>query len=145
MAAEPAHAASVDLDTARVRAATVAFRSLDAAVAAGYPESVPRCLSHPEHGVMGYHHVNRAFVDDKVELERPEILLYYRSETGDYVLTGVEYIIPYSRLSREAEPPRVMGQAMKRSDELNLWYLHVWLWRNNPAGLFADWNPTLRC
>jgi hypothetical protein len=148
MAAGPADAArasTVDADTARARAATAAFQRLGAAVAAGYPETVARCLSHPQHGVMGYHHVNRALVDGKVEVERPEILLYYRTETGDYALTGVEYIIPYSILSREAAPPQVMGQAMKRSDELQLWYLHVWLWRPNPAGLFADWNPTLRC
>jgi hypothetical protein len=26
-----------------------------------------------------------------------------------------------------------------------IWALHVWLWRHNPAGLFADWNPNVSC
>ena len=38
---------TVDRDTARLRAATAAFRSLDAAVAAGYSSSGGTCLSHP--------------------------------------------------------------------------------------------------
>lgn len=138
-------AAGVDADTARVRTATAAFRQLDSAVAVGYAPSVARCIGHPQHGVMGFHHTNRALMDDRVEVERPEILLYSREEGGEYRLNGVEYIVPYTARSREATPPRVMGQALKRSDELQLWYLHVWVWRENPAGLFADWNPTVRC
>jgi len=23
--------------------------------------------------------------------------------------------------------------------------LHVWLWKHNPAGMFAEWNPGLSC
>jgi hypothetical protein len=23
--------------------------------------------------------------------------------------------------------------------------LHVWAWRHNPAGMFADWNPNVAC
>jgi len=23
--------------------------------------------------------------------------------------------------------------------------LHVWIWRENPSGMFADWNPTVHC
>jgi hypothetical protein len=26
------------------------------------------------------------------------------------------------------------------------WYiLHAWVWKNNPAGMFEDWNPTVTC
>jgi hypothetical protein len=137
--------AAVARDTARVRRATAAYRRLDEAVAAGYARFVTQCIQHPRHGVMGFHHVNRALMDDRVELERPEILLYSRAENGEYQLNGVEYIVPFSVRERSAEPPRVMGQALKPSDELQLWYLHVWVWKENPAGLFADWNPAVRC
>jgi hypothetical protein len=23
--------------------------------------------------------------------------------------------------------------------------LHVWLWKKNPSGMFARWNPTVTC
>lgn len=145
MAQQEEYDASVHRDTARVRAATAAFRSLDAAVEVGYPRSVPNCLSHPELGGMGHHHANSDLLDDNIEVERPEILVYTPNEDGEYVLHGVEYIVPYSARSPEAEPPTVMGQELKRADELQLWYLHAWVWTPNPSGLFADWNPEVKC
>jgi hypothetical protein len=94
---------------------------------------------------MGYHHTNRAYVDAKAEIERPEILLYERRADGSYALNGVEYIIPYRVWPRDSVPPRVMDRAMLRNDELSLWYLHMWAWTTNAAGLFADWNPSVQC
>jgi hypothetical protein len=129
---------------ARVRAATARFAELDSAAAAGYAREVRECLSHPDHGAMGFHHVNRSLLDARVELERPEILLFER-RGGRYAMTGVEYIIPYRHWPRDSAAPTVMGQTLKRSDELKLWYLHLWAWAGNPAGLFADWNPEVRC
>ena len=137
--------AAIDVDVKRVRAATAAFRVLDSAVAAGYPREVPNCLRHPEHGTMGFHHLNPKLTDAKVELERPEILLFGRNAKGEYMLTGVEYIVPYRFHARDSEPPTVMRQQLKRSDPLQLWYLHVWVWEDNPSGLFADYNPTVSC
>ncbi|MGH7577847.1 MAG: hypothetical protein ACREM1_22340 [Longimicrobiales bacterium] len=137
--------ASVHRDTARVRAATAAFRSLDAAVEAGYPRTVTGCLSNPELGGMGHHHAKSDLMDDNIELERPEILVYTPTEDGEYTLHGVEYIVPYSARPPEAEPPTVMGQELKRADGLQIWYLHVWVWTPNPSGLFADWNPDVKC
>lgn len=129
----------------RVRAATKRFFDLDSAVAAGYPRVVTACIADPQQGGMGFHHVNRALLDDHLEVERPEILVYERLRDGRYVLNGVEYIVPYSIRSRESTPPTVMGQSLKRADGLELWYLHMWTWRENPAGLFADWNPDVKC
>lgn len=136
---------AVTRDVARVRAATSPFRVLDSAVVAGYARAVPNCIDNPGQGAMGFHHANRALYDDRVELEHPEILVYSRTDEGAYRLNGVEYIIPYSKRSRDQEPPIVMGQQLKRSDELKLWYLHVWVWEPNPSGLFADWNPRVKC
>jgi hypothetical protein len=128
-----------------VRAATARFVSLDSAVSAGYPRTVAQCLHHAEHGAMGFHHMNRDFLDRTLEISRPEILLYERQAPDKYALTGVEYIVPYRAWPRDSVPPVIMGLDLKRSDELNLWYLHMWVWKENPAGLFADWNPTVRC
>jgi hypothetical protein len=132
-------------DVARARAATAPFRALDAAVKAGYSASVPSCLAHPEHGAMGFHHVNPTLLDDELEIERPEILVYERMPDGSYAFNGIEYVVPYSARPREAEPPTIMDQKLKRADGPQLWYLHVWLWKENGEGLFADWNPAVVC
>jgi hypothetical protein len=143
--AQSAMQPAIDRDTARLRAATAAFRTLDAAVAAGYSSDGGGCLSHPTQGAMGFHHNNAKLTDDRVELERPEILVYQLAPNGEYRLTGVEYFVPFLALPRTAEPPTVMGQKLKPFDEGKFWYLHAWVWLDNPSGLFADWNPTVRC
>jgi len=130
---------------ARLQSATRAFQSLDSAVAAGYAANVRDCLVHEHHGAMGYHHVNRSYVDAKAEVERPEILLYERAADGKARLNGVEYIVPYAAWSRDSAPPVLMGQKLKREDNLNIWYLHVWAWNENPDGVFADYHPRVTC
>jgi hypothetical protein len=141
--------AAVDAATARqverIRTATVAFKELDAAVVAGYSANGGGCVANPPEGVMGYHHVNQSLLDDRLEVESPEMLVYERVPDGEYRLNGVEYIVPFSARAATAEPPTVMGQQLKPAPGLELWYLHVWVWLDNPSGLFADWNPRAEC
>ena len=145
-AAEPAaYGAEVVQGYAQVRAATAAYRVLDSAVARGYAPSVPQCFADSTHGAMGYHHLNRAWVDNRIEIDKPEILLYERKEDGSYGLNGVEYIIPYRVWPKDSVPPKLMGRDMFRSEPLQLWYMHMWVWTPNSAGLFADWNPAVKC
>ncbi|HUP87941.1 MAG TPA: hypothetical protein VM100_01180 [Longimicrobiales bacterium] len=136
---------SVTKDLNRLRSATSSFQNLNNAVAAGYPRDVPDCFIHEHHGAMGYHHVNRGYVDGKVEVEHPEILLYEKRANGEYVLNGVEYIVPYRAWSKDSVPPVVMGQKMLHENKLNIWSLHVWAWNKNPNGLFADFHPSVQC
>lgn len=135
----------VQLGLERVRAATRYYVSLDSAVAAGYPREVRECLADAEHGGMGFHHVNRSYVDRALDVDHPEILLYEREPSGRYSLNGVEFIVPYRVWPKDSVPPTIMGLPLKRSDGLSLWYLHMWAWKENPSGLFADWNPTVHC
>jgi uncharacterized protein (TIGR02118 family) len=137
--------ASVDRDIARLRAATSSFRSLDDAVAAGYERDGGRCIGHPQLGAMGYHHQKASLVDGKLEVERPEVLVYRKGPGGGYELTGVEYQVPYSIAPRDSAPPTIMGQPLKRFDAIKMWYLHAWPWLDNPSGMFADWNPKVSC
>jgi hypothetical protein len=133
-------------DTARLRSATAAFRWVDSAAAAGYPSTpMPGCISHPTLGGMGYHLTNEKLLDDRIEVERPEILVYQRTPSGEFALTGVEYMVPFSAHPREKPAPTVMGQALKPFDRGKFWYRHVWIWLANPAGLFEDWNPKVTC
>jgi hypothetical protein len=129
----------------RLRAATQPFHNLDSAVAVGYPREVADCLVHEQHGAMGYHHVNRSYLDTKRDVTRPQILLYEKLPSGEYRLNAVEFIIPYRLWSRDSVAPVMLGQQMHHEDNLKIWYLHVWAWRSNPDGLFANFNSVVNC
>ncbi len=138
-----AYDANVRRDLVRVRAATTAFHDIAIAHAAGFPTATPDCLSAATGG-MGQHYLDRRLLDDQLEVEKPEILLYAPTRDGKQKLVAVEYIVPLSKW-QDQRPPRIFGQSLKRSDELKLWYLHVWAWEQNKEGLFADWNPAVKC
>jgi hypothetical protein len=135
---------AVDRDVVRLRAATEKFKSLDKAVAAGYAESGGKCVEHQPHGAMGYHHNNKSLMDATLDVEKPEVLVYERLKDGSYRLNGVEYLVPIPAWTRE-EPPMIMGQKLKKAENLGIWYLHVWNWEPSPTGIFADWNPRVKC
>ena len=130
---------------AEVRAATASFHDLEKAAAAGYPTEVPRCIGNGESGAMGYHHLNQRYLSRTLDVTKPQILLYERDKDGKYILNGVEWVVPYRLWPRDTVPPKIMGRTLVRSDPLQLWYLHMWAWKPNPAGLFADWNPSVHC
>jgi hypothetical protein len=135
----------VTADLARLRETIRPYQNLDAAVSAGYPREVKDCIVHEHHGAMGYHHVNRSHLERNISVERPQILLYERLSDGGYRLNGVEFIIPFRFWPRDTIAPEFLGQTMKRETNLNYWYLHVWTGKNNPDGIFADFDPEVRC
>jgi hypothetical protein len=57
---------------------------------------------------------------------------------------GVEFIIPFTAWTG-AEPPVLYGQTFARNETFQVWALHVWAWRDNRSGVFADWNPAVSC
>lgn len=134
---------AVERDIARVRAATERFKQTDEAVAAGY-ERTDHCIENQPAGGMGLHWGHPQLHDDTLEVEKPEVLVYEKLPDGTYKLNGVEYIVPISAWNR-SEPPTIMGQALKRAESIGIWYLHVWAWDENPSGVFADWNPRVKC
>jgi hypothetical protein len=134
---------TVDRDVAKVRAATLRFKSSDAAVDAGYSR-VTECVEHPPDGAMGYHFQNNTLLDTTLDVEQPEVLVYERKPDGTFKLNGVEFLVPISAW-KASEAPQIMGQSLKRAERLGIWYLHVWTWEPSPSGLFADWNPRVRC
>jgi hypothetical protein len=134
---------AVDRDVERARAATAPFHSADRAVAAGY-KSTTECVEHQPHGGMGLHFDNPALRDATLDVEKPEVLVYEQRPDGSFKLNGVEFIVPISAWKRD-EPPTIMGQKLKRAEKLGFWYLHVWIWEPSPSGLFADWNPRVKC
>ena len=138
--------ANVRRDVETLRAATNRYHDLAAAEAAGYPTAtIPKCIADSTMGGMGHHYIDRKAFDDKLEIEHPEMLIYATDGEGKPELVAVEYAVPYRALPSTATPPRLFGQELKRYDQYNYWALHVWAWRRNAAGLFADWNPAIKC
>ncbi len=137
--------ANVRRDVETLRAATNKYHDLAAAEAAGYPTTMPKCIADSTMGGMGHHLIDRKAFDDKLEIEHPEMLIYATDGEGKPELVAVEYIVPYRVLPPTEKPPRLFGQELKHYDQYNYWALHVWAWRRNAAGLFADWNPAVKC
>ena len=127
----------------RIREVTRPFHDIEAAHRAGYPTAVPQCIDS-QAGGMGHHYVHPNLLDATLEIDKPEILVYAPQPDGTLKLAGVEYIVPLSAW-RDSEAPRILGQPLKRSEQLGIWYLHVWVWEENAKGMFADWNPAVKC
>jgi hypothetical protein len=134
---------AIDRDVARLRAAIGRFKSSTVAIAEGYPQETD-CVQMQPHGAMGYHFGNKALKDATLDVEKPEVLVYEKRPDGTFQLNGVEYFVPFTAWTK-TEPPTIMGQNLKRADSLGFWYLHVWSESGNPSGLFADWNPNVKC
>jgi hypothetical protein len=134
---------AVDRDIMTIRDATAKFKTTDAAEAAGY-KRVTGCVQHQPAGAMGYHFQNDALLDTTLDLEHPEVLVYEKMPDGTFQLNGIEFLVPISAW-KSTEPPRIMGQALIKVDSIGFWFLHVWTWKANPSGLFAPWNPDVKC
>jgi hypothetical protein len=134
-------------DLATLRAATARFHNFDVAKAAGYTFLfMNMCMedqSPAKAGGMGYHYVNTKLLDASVDVANPEALLYEPGPNGQLNLVAVEYVIPKAAWT-SSQPPELFGKQFKLN-AFDLWALHVWVWENNPSGLYADWNPRVSC
>ncbi len=139
--------ASIGRDArARAQLATAVFQDVEAAEAAGWKSSLDTlgCFQDPARGGMGVHYINDALLDDRVDITRPEALVYEldaeRRVTG---LVAHEYIVPVDAWTRKT-PPRLFGVPFHRHASLPLYVLHAWLWKDNARGDVDDWNPAVR-
>src|SRR5918996_3848842 len=130
-----------------LKAATARYHSFEQAERDGYTVAGEPCVASPE-GTMGIHAINPALIADPViDPLRPEILLYVPGENGKLRLVGVEYLVLDA--DGDLDRPSVFGQAFDGPMEghtptMPVHYdLHVWVWSDNPSGLFAMFNPDL--
>lgn len=141
--------ASAQKDLAAVRRATARFHSFEEAGPAGWDFQATECMEHPTEGGMGYHYGNLGYyLDGEANPLEPEVLLYEPGPDGKLRLVAVEYLVPFFAWAGDPDtddPPQLFGQDMKRDDEHGEWLLHVWIWKDNPNGMFADWNPRVSC
>lgn len=151
---------------ARARAATERYVDVEAAIADGFIGDV-ECVSAPGLGAMGFHFVNPARLMDPLAIEEPEALLYI-DDHGSLRLVAIEYLLPIviagvpymgcgmnDQSCPPADPPPApslftgvpFDGPMAGHSATMPWHYdqHVWLYEDNPSGLFAPYNPALSC
>jgi hypothetical protein len=133
----------IERQVARLRTLTAPFQKFEAAARAGWGAQITACFSDPQGG-MGFHYGNTALIDGVVDIDKPELLLYEPLANGGFRFVAVEYIVPFTAWTA-AQPPKLYGQSYHRNEAFGLWVLHVWHFRENPSGIFADWNPRVSC
>jgi hypothetical protein len=126
-----------------VRAANDRFKDVKAAVAEGYAP-IP-CASGVDGGAMGVHYVNGEYLKDEVpDIKRPQAVMYEPLPDGKMELIAVEYIASKGPASLEGQLFNFTG-APNRYGLGPFYELHVWAWKPNPHGAFADMNPSVSC
>jgi len=150
-APHPGHEPSTEKQIEIVRKSTERFRDVRVARRAGY-EPAAECVAGPDGG-MGIHYANaRLAADPKLSIRKPEILVYEpRGERRR--LVAVEYFRPDAdgRLDTDEDRPYLFGRGFDGPMEghepgMPVHYdLHAWVWKHNPAGTFAQYNPRVSC
>lgn len=149
-ASEAAALPEVPPQLEEVRAALEPYRDPIRAVHDGYFSTLG-CVSYPD-GAMGIHFINGELISPELDPMRPQILLYEPDETGALHLVGAEWFVPLA--VGITERPELFGQPFDgpmegheplMPREMHHYDLHVWLFKENPAGLFNPVNPAVDC
>ena len=155
---------------AGLRQLTAQFHDVDAAEAARYnlfssPLTAPDgCISDERFGGMGYHYTRgNNLGDDAVTLLDPEFLVYAPKDgprkdgEARRRLAAFDYFIPYSPTWPGPDDPTfdrapTLHDFPTMSDLPDIsfapsrfggWMFHIWLWEQNPGGMFANWNTSV--
>ena len=151
-------ALSPDLVTAR--AGLEKYNDPLAAVRDGYFSTVA-CIDFPHGGMdgpvnyspgaMGVHFLNTANIGPKLDPAKPQVLIY-EPVGGKLKLVAAEWLMPVGLAGGKA--PTIFGQTLFgpmnghepiMPAELRHYDLHVWLWKDNPKGVFTSTNAAVKC
>ena len=135
-----------------VRDSTERFKNVSVAEAEGYTLQFG-CVSRPDSGAMGLHYVNGALVASGVlDATRPQIVIYEAMPDGSLQLIGADYLVLADAWNAtHSGTPQLMGQLFHLFESPNrfglpaFYTLHVWAWKENPAGAFVNWHPQVSC
>ena len=132
-----------------VQAAMERYKDPINAIRDGYLSTVG-CVMMPK-GAMGIHFVNGSLIGPTVDPMKPQVLLY--EPVGEKLeLVSVEWLVPY--IPGKSKRPSLFGKKFHGPMEghepllpkqFHHYDLHIWLFKKNPNGLFADTNPNVKC
>ena len=143
----------------QVRAALDKYQDPILAIHDGYLSTLG-CIEYPSGGGpgqmpyppggMGVHFLNVGNIGPQLDPAKPQVLLY--EPAGDHLrLIAAEWFVPVQVMK---ERPQIFGQPLDGPMEghhpmmpaaLHHWDLHVWLWKENPLGVFTATNPNMKC
>jgi hypothetical protein len=135
--------------------ATVAYKDVHKAIAAGYSFRLPdttgkTCIAQPPQGAMGVHMVNKKLLDSTIDASKPEAMVYEPLAGGKMHLVAIEYVV-FKSAWKGASPPSLFGRQFAFTPKPNrfglpaYYSLHAWLYKMNPSGLLSPWNPKVSC
>jgi hypothetical protein len=157
-APKPNAAVSPDLESAK--AALSKYNDPFVAIKDGYFSTVA-CIDFPAGakdgtveyppGAMGVHFLNAANIGPNLDPAKPQVLIY-EPVGNKLVLAGAEWFVPVQAAPNGA--PSIFGQTLAGPMDghepimpasLKHYDLHVWLWKDNPRGMFTSTNSSLKC
>lgn len=135
--------------TSAVREAIAGYETPEDAEAGGWRlvDGLDHCFENPGVGAMGVHYIDAERLDTTVDELAPEAIIYATNANGEEELVAVEYIVPAEAWDGEGHEslPEALGQTFHLNEELGVYVLHAWLFKENPMGIFQDWNPDVTC
>jgi hypothetical protein len=146
----PAPEPTLPPDLQEVREALRKYQDPVVAIRDGFLSTLG-CVAYAD-GAMGIHFLNAANISPVPDPFRPMLLVYEPAEAGRLRLVAAEWFVPLA--TGITERPTLFGQPFNgpmagheplMPTELHHYDLHVWLWKENPAGLFAVTNPNVGC
>ena len=158
--AQAAQPSGLSPELAKVRAALDKYQDPIMAVHDGYFSTLA-CVEYPVPGKpgevpypaggMGVHFFNVPLMGPELDSMKPQVLVY--EPRGDkLVLVAAEWFVPLSTGIKER--PKLFGHPFDGPMEghhplmpgtMTHYDLHVWLWKDNPAGMFSPTNPGVKC
>ena len=147
------HSAAVKRQLKVVKRATTKYRDVRLAVRDGYVPT-DECYGVPGRGVMGFHYANPALILNTVDnIRRPDIL-DLPAEQGRAPPARGGRVVPPRRRPGPDRPdpdrPRLFdrpfdGPMIHEPGTPVHFDLHAWLFKHNPKGVFAPFNPAAHC
>jgi hypothetical protein len=157
-----------------MRSVTARFHDIAVAEAAGYVPFVDvkgiSCIEQAGMGGMGVHYVNpKLIADPAIDPKAPEALVYSPAKDGTLHLAALEYLVakaawddnrtplfvgvnlPSAQTTHSSAPELFKNKPFDTNTAPNRFGLpafysqHVWVWKHNPDGLVAMWNPRVSC
>lgn len=155
-----ASAARLSPELEAARTALDKYQDPVVAVHDGYLSTLG-CIEYPKGGSegtmaykpggMGVHFLNMGNVGPTLSADKPQVLIY--EPVGNKLqLVAAEWFVPVAAVQgdvpmifgRKLDGP-MMGHKPIMPDGLHHYDLHVWLWKDNPSGMFHSTNPTIKC